>query len=62
MKIKTVKTMLKKQPTVVNGYWVMTWIDGGYVWTRDMSLLETIRYFPRMILRALTSCYKFPKI
>ena len=53
---------LKIQPTVVNGYWVMTWIDGGQIWTRDMTLFETIRYFPRMLLREWVTGYKFPKI
>lgn len=53
---------LKKQPTVVNGYWCMTWIENGMICQRNMKLIEMIRYLPRMMFQEWVTGYKFPKI
>ena len=53
---------MKPQPTVVNGKWVMTWIENDTIAIRKMNLLERIRYYPRMFLQKMVTGYKFPKI
>jgi len=53
---------LKIQPTVVNGKWCMTWIENDTIASRDMNILEWLRYFPRIILQEWVTGYKFPKI
>lgn len=45
---------MKKQPTVINGNWAMTWVDNERIWARGMTKLERIRYFPRILLRKWT--------
>jgi hypothetical protein len=52
---------MKKQPTVINGNWQMSWIENDTIAHRDMSWFEYLRYLPRIILQEMTG-YKFPKL
>ena len=49
-----IKTM-KKQPTVINDKWCMTWIENDTIAYRNMNISEQIRYLPRIIIREWTA-------
>jgi len=50
----------RKQPTVINGKWQMSWINNDRVAHRNMNIWERLRYFPRILLQEMAG-YKFPK-
>ena len=51
---------MRKQPTVINGKWRMSWIEDGSIEDRKMNWFEKVRYLPRILLQEMTG-YKFPK-
>ena len=44
---------MKKQPTVINGKWQMSWITDEVIAHRNMKLWERIRYLPKIIIQEL---------
>ena len=53
---------MKKQPTVINSEWQMSWSENGEIAHRPMKWFEYVRYFPRIMIQEWGMVYKFKKI